>query len=34
MPPSGYSIDMEVLATLVEQCGVQRETNSRKKKAM
>jgi hypothetical protein len=30
MPPSGYSIDMEVLATLVEQ----QETNSRKKKAM
>jgi hypothetical protein len=34
MPPVGYSINMEVLATLVEQSGVQRETNSRTKKAI
>jgi hypothetical protein len=34
MPPVGYSINMEVLSTLVEQSGVQRETNSRTKKAI
>jgi hypothetical protein len=34
MPPIGYSINMDVLATLVERSGVQRETNSRAKKDM
>jgi hypothetical protein len=34
MPPVGYSINMELLSNLVEQSGVQRETNSRTKKAI